>query len=237
MTQIPIYVPIIFIITTIATFGFTYFFTHVTQEIKGGKLPLKVSAVILTWLLFTAILALNDFFMVFDSMPPRLVLAIGVPFISIIILFANTKSRAFIKRIPITALTYLHIIRVPVEIVLWWLFIAGLVPQLMTFEGGNYDIFSGISAPFVAIFLVGMKSKKRVAAIIWNLITLFLLFNIVFHAILSTPLPFQQFAFDSPNLGIFKFPFIWLPAFIVPTVLFAHLASLLKLVTNTEDVR
>jgi len=231
------YVPVTFLLTAITAFGFIYFSVHATQSNKQGNLPLIVSISILLWLFIVAILSLNGFFLKFEGMPPRLLLVIGVPLTSIIILFANKRSRAFIKQIPITTLTYLHIIRVPVEIVLWWLFLGGMVPELMTFEGGNYDILSGITAPFVAIFLVGMKSKRKMAAIIWNFITLGLLFNIVFHAVLSAPLPFQQFAFDSPNTAVFYFPYIWLPAFIVPAVLFAHLASLLKLFGSIEDIK
>ena len=42
--------------------------------------------------------------------------------------------------------------RVGVEVVLFWLFIKRVVPESMTFEGRNFDIISGITAPFVAYF-------------------------------------------------------------------------------------
>ena len=40
-------------------------------------------------------------------------------------------------------LTLLHIVRVPVEIVLYWLFISKAIPGLMTFNGRNFDILAG----------------------------------------------------------------------------------------------
>jgi len=55
------------------------------------------------------------------------------------------------------------------------------------------------------------------------------LFNIVLTAILSAPLPIQQLAFDQPSIAVMYFPFVYLPGFIVPIVLFSHLVSLKKL--------
>jgi hypothetical protein len=46
------------------------------------------------------------------------------------------------------------------------------------------------------------------------------------HAVLSTPSAFQKFAFNQPNVAILHFPYTLLPAFIVPLVLFSHLAGI-----------
>ena len=94
----------------------------------------------------------------------------------------------------------------------------------MTFEGRNLDILSGITAPVVYYFGFVKKRMNNTSIILWNLICLGLLFNIVITAILSAPTPFQKLAFDQPNIGVFYFPFIWLPGIIVPLVLLAHLA-------------
>lgn len=237
MDSLPSFISLTFICVIIATFGFIYFFVDKAKENKSDNTPLIVSVFLFTWLLFVAILALNNFFTEFDSMPPRFLIMILPPLVTIIVLFSRKDSRNFILRIPITTLTYLHIIRVPVEIVLWWLFIHNMVPDIITFEGGNYDILSGISAPFVAIFMVGLRSKSRIGAIVWNFIALALLFNVVVHAILSAPTPLQVLMVDTPTKAVFYFPFVWLPSFIVPAVLFSHLASLLKLFTVTPDVQ
>jgi hypothetical protein len=55
------------------------------------------------------------------------------------------------------------------------------------------------------------------------------LLNIVINAVLSIPSPFQQFAFEQPNVAVLYFPFVWLPCCIVPIVLFAHLAAIKQL--------
>lgn len=63
-----------------------------------------------------------------------------------------------------TAFTILHTIRIGVEIVLYGLFFYKAVPGLMTFEGRNMDIISGLSAPLVYYF--GYKKVKLSTATI-----------------------------------------------------------------------
>lgn len=237
MDNVPVYVGLAFILTTIATLGFVLFGVFQAQENKNNKIFISVTVLLVLWLGIVTFLGLNDFYSNFEAVPPRLFFALFPPTVLIIFLVSNSKSRAFLHKIPITTMTYLHIIRVPVEIVLWWMFLAGIVPKLMTFEGINYDILSGVTAPFIAIFAVGFKNKRRIIAIAWNFIAIGLLFNIVGHALLSAPTPFQKFAFDMPNIGVSYFPFIWLPAFLVPTVLFAHIVSLLKLFEGRAQLK
>ena len=132
--------------------------------------------------------------------------------------------------LDVKTLTILHVIRVPVELILLSLFLHKAIPQLMTFEGRNFDILSGITAPFVYYFgFVGKRPKAKIV-LAWNFICLALLINIVINAILAAPSPFQKFAFEQPNIAIMYFPFIWLPCCIVPLVLLAHLASIRKLI-------
>ena len=99
----------------------------------------------------------------------------------------------------------------------------------MTWEGGNLDILSGLSAPIVAYYVFRKHSFSHKFLLVWNIICLLLLANIVVRAVLSAPFPFQKLALDQPNIAILNFPVVWLPTFIVPVVLFGHLASLRKL--------
>jgi hypothetical protein len=111
----------------------------------------------------------------------------------------------------------------------------------MTFEGRNFDIISGLTAPFIAWWgYTKLKFNKNIL-LLWNFVCLGLLLNIVINAVLSAPLPFQQFAFDQPNVTILHFPFVWLPGLIVPAVLLSHLICIRQLLkrsvsTNIEPV-
>ncbi|MFY0627289.1 MAG: hypothetical protein JXR07_13395 [Reichenbachiella sp.] len=235
MNELPAYIGLVFIATTIATVGFIYFGIQSTEKKKENKVALTVLIVICTWLALTGFLAYNGFYRNYEAIPPRLVFVFGPTLLSTFILLLIKKSRAFLLKVPITTLTYLHIVRVPVEMVLWWLALNKALPLMLTFEGINHDILSGVSAPFVAIFLVGINRYHRITAIIWNFVALGLLFNIVGHALLSAPTPFQKFSFEQPMIAVFYLPYIWLPAFIVPAVFFSHLVSLMQLFSNQKE--
>lgn len=184
------------------------------------------------WMLFHAVLAVGGFYQITNSVPPRVVLFGPLPALFFIIGLFIFARRALIDRISLKTLTILHVVRIPVELVLYWLFIGGAVPEAMTFEGMNFDILSGLTAPVVYWLAFRKGNVNRSMLIAWNLAALGLLVVIVTIAILAFPSPLQAIAFDQPNRAILYFPYIWLPTVIVPIVLFAHLASLYRLLTN-----
>lgn len=224
--KLPIYVVAAFILTTLLTLGiFNY-------AIKRGSYSSRTTQVlsffIPFWLFFQATLAVVGFYQTTDTVPPRLFLFGVLPaLLAIAALFIFSK--AFISRLPLKTLTIIHIVRIPVEIILLWLFQHRQIPQAMTFEGANFDILSGLTAPFIYWLAFRADKTNRPLLIIWNLFALGLLINIVGHAALAVPSPIQQIAFDQPNLAVLHFPFIWLPTFVVPVVLLCHLASLFQL--------
>ena len=175
-------------------------------------------------------LGLTNFYENESTIPPRLVLLIVPAIVLIVIIFATKIGKIFINNLSIKELTLLHTIRIPVEIVLYYLFAAKAIPQIMTFEGRNFDIIAGITAPIVFYWGFVKNKLSNTVLIIWNLICLGLLANIVIIALLSAKTPFQQFAFEQPNIAVGYFPFNWLPSVVVPIVLFAHLATLKQLV-------
>jgi hypothetical protein len=178
------------------------------------------------WALATAILAGTGFFLRTDVIPPRFVWAIGPPLLAILLLFVLPAGRRRLNDLDVARLTLLHVVRLPVELVLFALFTHKAVPELMTFTGGNWDILSGITA--VPVWYLGHHRRvlPRAILITWNLVCLGLLFHIVVNAVLAAPFPFQQHAFDQPNVAVLFFPYIWLPALVVPLVLCAHLVAL-----------
>ncbi|GAB3934529.1 hypothetical protein [Larkinella terrae] len=184
---------------------------------------------ILTWLAVLLALAQSDFFLKTDAVPPRFFMVILPPFTLILALFLTKNSRRFLDQLPIQTLTWLNTIRVPVELALYGLFIHHFIPELMTFEGRNFDILSGLTAPLAAYWASQNTAAARRKLLIWNILALLLLINIVTHAVLAAPLPIQQLAFDQPNVGVLKFPFVGLPGVVVPLVLFGHLVSIRQL--------
>ena len=232
--QIPAYISIVFLITSFLTFGiFAYAIKRVGFDLLWSKLLLFL---IPFWMLFQAVLAISGFYLYTESVPPRLPMFAVLPAVLLIVVcFVTRNGRNFIEKLPLKALTVLHVIRIPVELTLAWLFEQGLIPQVMTFHGWNYDILSGILAAVVtfAAFRGDRINTKLLVA--FNLVGLLLLTNIVTIAILAVQSPLQKLAFDQPNRGVLYFPYIWLPAMIVPIVLFSHLASLWKIYRGSNE--
>jgi hypothetical protein len=109
------------------------------------------------------------------------------------------------------------------------------MPQLMTIEGRNFDILSGLTAPVVYYFAFVKNKLGAKTLLAWNFICLAILVFTVTNAILSAPTPFQQFAFDQPSVAVLYFPFTWLPAIVVPLVYFSHLVCIRRLLKRTKE--
>jgi len=190
----------------------------------------KFLVIIVSWAILQSIVGLLGFYQETETIPPRLMLFGVFPTLILIAAIFLTKSgKAFIDGINLKTLTYFHTIRLPVEIVLLLLYHQNLVSVYMTFEGTNFDLISGISAPVAAFYAFrgGRGNKKFLIG--WNVLCLLLLFNVVITAILALPSPFQVLSLNQPNVAVLYFPFNLLPAVVVPTVLFGHLAAFRKL--------
>lgn len=226
IANLPFYIVVIFIVTTLLTVGiFQYAAKRGSYNSRTANF---LNFILPFWLILQATLAVTGFYQFTDSTPPRLI-AFAIFPATILIIGLFIFSREFIDKLPLKILTALHLIRIPVEVVLLWLFQNGQVPQVMTFEGRNFDILSGITAPIIAWFAFRNGETNKRLLIIWNIFALVLLINIVAHAALSLPSLLQQLSFEQPNRAVLYFPFIWLPSTIVPIVLFCHLASIYKL--------
>jgi hypothetical protein len=229
LPPIPTYVPWIFALTTILTIYLLCRSIHYPGSQKDQHYVIIIC--LIAWLVLQTILTLKG---VYNSdataVPPRIIiLGVFPPLLAIVLLFVTKAGRQVVDTLSLPALTWVHVVRIPVEIVLFWLYLHKAVPQLMTFEGHNFDIVAGITAPLVAYFGVTKGRLHKPWLLVWNILCLGLLLNIVIHAALSAPSPVQQFAFDQPNVAILNFPYSWLPSCIVPIVLFSHLAAIRQL--------
>jgi hypothetical protein len=226
LMNIPIYISLLF---ALITFLSVWIFYKAANESR-------IALIILSgWLFLQGLLTFSGFYLKTDNAPPRFLLLLFPPLIFIAFLFFSKRGKLFLDQLNQKYLVLLHIIRIPVELILYLLFLHHAVPLIMTFEGWNYDIYSGITAPI--IYYIVFKSSiagKKTMLLIWNFICLCLLINIVAIAILSAPFAFQQFAFEQPNIALLYFPFSWLACCIVPLVLLSHLTAIRQLRTSIK---
>jgi len=218
ISHLPNWINLLFITTWLLTVIFYYY--------SNGK-AVKSTLVILLWSLVQSILAYQGFYQDTRAIPPRFALVL-VPAILIVGYALIYKKDQVLNSRNIQISTLLHTVRIPVEICLLYLFLNGMIPELMTFEGRNFDIIAGITAPGMWLFLYYNKSNFMILKL-WNIICLCLVCFIVINALLSTETFLQQFGFDQPNRAINYFPFILLPSIIVPIVIFTHISDLMKL--------
>jgi hypothetical protein len=235
ITGLPLYISLFFGLTTMCTL---FLFYRVIKYSTVASISAHANYILTGlsfWLVLQAVLSLNHIYSAnTNTFPPRIALIGILPAMCVVLFsFLFPQGRRFVDSLPIIKLTWVNVMRVPVEISLYWLFLHKTVPELMTFTGSNFDILAGITAPFIAYYYRSVKRPGKRGLLVWNIISLCLLINIVFIAFFSAPSPMQQFGIKQPNVAILYFPFSWLPAFIVPVIFFGHLVSIRQLLQGT----
>lgn len=189
-----------------------------------GRPLLLTAAGLLLWLAFTGALSATGV-LDFATRPPRMLLLLPLPLLATVALARSAAVGRLLDALPPAGLLYLQSMRVVVELVLWLLYLAGAAPVQMTFEGLNWDVLTGLTAPLVAYLCFTRPRWPWQVAAGWNVVGLALLLNIVTIALLSAPLPIRQFWNEPANTVVSRFPFAWLPLFIVPVAYTLHVLS------------
>ncbi|MEO6499518.1 MAG: hypothetical protein ABIN95_10910 [Mucilaginibacter sp.] len=149
MENLPAYISILFLFVTAITL-------YLFHRAAGNT---KITGIVACWLVIQGIIGYSGFYTHTDSTPPRLLLLLGPPLVAIALLFITPAGRRIIDAMDIKWATGLHTVRIAVEVVILLLFINGKLPKVITFEGRNFDILSGLTAPFV-VMLLNSKNKK-----------------------------------------------------------------------------
>jgi hypothetical protein len=183
--------------------------------------------VITAWMVLTGALASAGFFADFSALPPRMLLLIVVPLPIVLFIAFSKKFAVILKAVPPHWLIAMQAFRIVVELLLFRSFIAGLLPKQMTFEGGNFDILSGILAIVVAF--ITARKQNRVLVQLYNIVGITLLLNILVIAVLSMPTPFRVFMNGPANTLVASFPFVYLPGVLVTIAYSLHIFSLRQL--------
>ena len=188
--------------------------------------------VLLVWLMFTLIIGISGVLSDFTSMPPKLLLIILPPFVFIMLIMLSKQFHDLCKPLGNFWFIYPQSFRILMEFILWLLYRYKIIPIQMTWEGYNFEIIIGLTAPIVAYYCFTKKQWSPKIAIAWNVVGLAFLANIVVISIISTPYPFRHFMNEPANTITFHFPFVWLPAVVVPFAFLLHILSLRRLLVK-----
>lgn len=186
------------------------------------------------WIFVISGLAESGFLSRFDTLPPRMLVAIWVPLIAVIIWAFHPKSKVIIRALSPVGLIGIQAFRIPVEIMLFWMYLGNIFPVQLTFEGRNWDILTGILALPVA-WWIAHKGPQTSMIIGFNILGLGLLLNVVVTAVLSMPTPMQVFTQQPDNRMVAEFPWVLLPAVMVALAYTAHIISLRQVFLNRHD--
>lgn len=211
--------------------GLRYGTKHSSFEpAKQQRLFLRITTGILVWTLLISVMAATGIFQNFDTLPPRITLTLMPPMVFVLIMtWRSGNLKEILKNIPVHWLIYLQSFRIAVELILWWHHKEGVVPIQMTFEGQNFDVMAGLTAPIIGYLYAKKGKSMRKLALAWNIVGLLLLFNILTIAILSFPTRLRYFMNEPANTFVAEFPFVLLPGFLVAVAYSMHFFSIKQL--------
>lgn len=231
----PIAAPVLFIASAIYCIILFYWIALGSSLPQSKLVAVKLVAVVLVWVILQIILTSSGVYIKhMNALPPKIVQYGVLPLVAMLIfVFNNKRTKQFIDSLPQQRVIAIHLVRIVVEMGLYYVYVGKKIPQIMTFAGQNFDILAGLTTPFIIYGLYKKKLNGKVV-LLWNIISLGLLCYIIILAFLCAPSPLQQLAFDQPNIAIFMNPYSLLPTFIVPMVIFMHLVSIRQLIKKHD---
>lgn len=188
------------------------------------------------WLAILAVLAYMGYFYEPETTFLRLGLAFALPSALALLLFFSRFFGLMLRMLPVRWLAYFQACRIVTELSFWMGLKGGYVPVQMTFEWLNYDIVVGITALMAGYVFFSRGRYRRFEGILWNTFGIASLANVLLLSLFSLPGPYGIFATVPDSAFLTLAPFIWLPGFVFPLALAAHVYSLKKLLRPQQQI-
>lgn len=177
------------------------------------------------WLAITAALAATGFLSQWDAKPPHFPIVPIAALAGVVLLQLSKPVRAALGAAPRHWPVAFQTFRIGVELSFWGLFLSGGAPVQVTFEGRNFDVLVGLSAPLIAFAIARFDLRPRLV-ITWNALGLAILFNTIFTTLSSLPGPLHRSWPGAAFTAFGDWPFVWIPAFLAPLAIFLHIFSI-----------
>lgn len=191
------------------------------------------------WIAYGGILGYTGVIANASALPPGLFYMLA-PIIMLVMFMARSRvGETVALSFPLWLLMGMESFRLVVEVFLHQLWLDGQLPKMLTYQGANFDILIGISAPIVAWLLISRRISNRMA-LAWNAIGIAMLANVAVRAVLTSPGPLHFISTEVPNVAIGTFPFTYIPGLMVPLALVLHVLSIRALrlhMREAESVR
>ncbi|MCC6385727.1 MAG: hypothetical protein LC117_09495 [Bacteroidia bacterium] len=186
----------------------------------------------LAWLMLQAFISYSGFYKNLTSIIPRIGLASLSALAAALLLSLRKNMLPFFN---LRMLTVVQTLRLLLALILLSLYYDKQIPVEMTFFNLNVDVLIGITALPMSLKWFNQHVRGLRILMGWNILGILLLINMMLISALSFPSGLQIFGSNQPNNAIIYFPFSWIPAFLSPLALFAHLVSIRKIKARLKD--
>lgn len=215
--DLPIYISISFLLIT----GYIVF-----AFVKSNNLNRTTLPILLCWTLFISVLSyLGIYHYQKGDTVSRFILVL-LPITLFVVYLVRNKS--FYENRDKRWGIAVHIVRLPVELLLFQLAIREWLPMEMTYKGWNFDIIPGITSVLLLLWMnFGIVNQKLL--LYWNILGLIFIVFILTNGFLSQELFYESFDYSVANKGIAYFPMVLLAGVIVPIVIYTHITDIILL--------
>ena len=233
LDEVPLRVDVLFFATVLGVLALSVLAVRAAAQRAGQAADpwtMRAATGAMLWLVATGLAALSDGLRGFSLsfFTALMILTGGVAF--------SRMGAALMVAVGPVGLIGFQFFRVPVAMFLRGMYQAGQVPMQMTYEGLNFDIFVGLTAPAMA-WLVWRGKVGSYAIWAWNVIGLVLLAEAIVIAVLSMPTEFRVFTNEPSSSFATYAPYIWLPTVLAPAALLGHLLVLRWLSSSCSGSR
>jgi hypothetical protein len=184
------------------------------------------------WMAVLGAIASTGILMRFDLRPPPMA---GI-FLGTIVLALAFGLSGFGERLalglPLPALVGFHAFRLPLELVMHEAANEGVMPSVMSFNGYNFDIVTGISATLLGGWLL-FGRPPRAALVAFNVLGSVLLLVVSTVAVLALPVV-AAFGLGQLNIWVTRFPYVWM-ATLVGSALVGHVVLARRLLAGARS--
>jgi hypothetical protein len=190
---------------------------------------IRAGAGVTIWLAAQAIAAMSGLLGRFDLRPPPMVIWFASMVVMTLALAWSPFGRRCADKLPFAALIGFQAFRLPLELVMHRAAVAGIMPNVMSYTGYNFDIVTGATALPLAVY-AWRRPLPRWLIALWNVTGQILLIVVAAVALAASPL-FRAFGDAELNVWVTQFPYVWI-AVMVAAALFGHVVTMRKLMAG-----
>src|ERR1700719_3920225 len=206
--------------------------------VSAAYLPRRTTFAISTglaiWLVYVGLFSSLGYMRDPSLRPPGILWVFGRLVLFVVVVVRSNIGARVATAIPLWLILGFESFRIGVELLMHRLWEDGLMPKLLTYEGGNVDMVFGLSAPIIA-WIATMGRPGLRLAMGWNVLGLLSLANVAASSVLIGPL--KLISAEVPNVAMGIFPYAFLPGFLAPLALTLHVLAIRAIAARLRDTR